>query len=139
VLRRRGSRCSRSGYGLSRTTFADRNLAVKKSAAGASLSFTLWNTGKRAGAEVSEVYVGFPGTAGESCRSSRRRTGRCSCQPDESAQVTFTLDPRSYACWDTATNRWVVSDGAYTVLVGRSFPELPSQAQVKLGGTALGP
>jgi beta-glucosidase len=48
-------------YGLSYTTFGYSDLAL----APGSVSFTLTNTGKRAGAEVAQVYVGDPPSVGE--------------------------------------------------------------------------
>ena len=47
--------------GLSYTTFAFGGMAANRS----HVSFTLENTGKVAGAEVAQLYLGFPASAGE--------------------------------------------------------------------------
>ena len=50
------------GFGLSYTQFSFDGLKVSKQpgSANATVSFKVTNTGKRAGAEVAEVYLGFP-------------------------------------------------------------------------------
>jgi beta-glucosidase len=57
------------GHGLSYTTFAYRDLAVSPSASDGTtpftVSFTLQNTGARAGAEVPQIYAGFAAAYGE--------------------------------------------------------------------------
>jgi hypothetical protein len=49
------------GHGLSYTTFGYSNLTATASG----VSFTLTNTGSVAGAEVAQLYLGFPASAGE--------------------------------------------------------------------------
>jgi beta-glucosidase len=49
------------GHGLSYTTFNYSNLSASQT----SISFTLTNSGSLAGAEVAQLYLGFPASAGE--------------------------------------------------------------------------
>ena len=51
------------GFGLSYTTFAYTNVAVKRAGDGYDVTFTLKNTGTREGVEVPQVYVGPPPSA----------------------------------------------------------------------------
>jgi beta-glucosidase len=57
------------GHGLSYTTFVYSNLTISggpvSAAANASVSFALTNTGSATGAEVAQLYLGFPPAAGE--------------------------------------------------------------------------
>src|SRR5207253_2257751 len=53
------------GYGLSYTSFGYSALSVTATATGATVSFTVTNTGKRQGSEVAQVYVGAPAASGE--------------------------------------------------------------------------
>ena len=48
------------GHGLSYTIFSYSNLSATSS----SVSFTVTNTGSRSGAEVAQLYLGFPSSAG---------------------------------------------------------------------------
>ena len=52
------------GYGLSYTTYSYSNLKVT-SGKGVHVTFTVANTGKRAGAEVAQVYASLPASTGE--------------------------------------------------------------------------
>jgi beta-glucosidase len=53
------------GYGLSYTSLAYSRLKLRAARKSATVSFTLANTGARPGAEVAQVYVGFPAWTGE--------------------------------------------------------------------------
>ena len=53
------------GHGLSYTKFRYSGLRVTPRRDGATVRFTLRNVGRRAGAEVAQVYVGAPARAGE--------------------------------------------------------------------------
>ena len=65
------------GYGLSYTSFAYSNLQ----AASNGVTLTVTNTGKRAGAEIVQLYVAKPGA--EVFRPAQELKGfaRCSCSP----------------------------------------------------------
>jgi beta-glucosidase len=40
--------------------------------------------------------------------------------PGQTGHVTFTLNPRSFSHWDTASHSWKVTAGTYRILVGNS-------------------
>jgi beta-glucosidase len=110
------------GYGLSYTTFRYTDL----SATPTGVSFTLTNTGKRAGAEVAQVYVGDPPSVGEPPRQLKGYR-KVFLEPGESTHVTIPLDRRSFAHWDDVRHAWAVTGGSYTVYVGGSSRDLPIQ------------
>ncbi|WP_067495387.1 glycoside hydrolase family 3 C-terminal domain-containing protein [Actinoplanes sp. TFC3] len=110
------------GYGLSYTTFAYSDLRVS----GREVSYTITNTGQRAGDEVAQVYVQQPASTGEPPRN-LRGFARVSLKPGESRRVTTVLDERSFQHWAGA---WVSTKGTHTVLVGSSSRTLPLSAQV---------
>ena len=103
------------GHGLSYTTFAYANLTVD--AAAASASFTLRNTGKLAGAEVAQLYLGFPASAGEPPKQ-LKGFKQVQLAPGESKTVTFALAPRDLSVWDAAAHGWAVAKGSFGVMVG---------------------
>jgi len=114
------------GFGLSYTTFSISNLLLTPNsspASGFQVSFNLKNTGRRAGAEVAQVYLGLPTSTGE---PPKRLVGwrKVSLQPGAQQQVIVNVDasdsshPLSY--WDTTRNGWVIANGDYTVYVGNS-------------------
>src|SRR3954454_9516317 len=108
------------GFGLSYTTFRYGDLAVKTRGEGARVTFTITNTGRRSGAEVGQVYVGFPAKDGEPPRQLKGYR-KVSLEPGASQSVTVDLDARSFQHW---ASRWVATRGCYTISVGGSSRDL---------------
>ncbi len=124
------------GHGLSYTTFGYSGLSVKKLTGGnVSVTFTLKNTGMRAGAEVAQVYVGDPPASGEPPKQLKGYR-KVFLQPGQSSQVTVTLDPRAFAYWN---NSWLIGGGTYTILVGSSSRDIRLQGTIGLAKKTLGP
>ena len=99
------------GHGLSYTAFTYSDL----SAEGRNVKITVTNTGKRAGAEVVQLYIAPPqGGIHRPVRELKAFT-KVFLQPGESQTVSFTLDERSFALWQDG---WKVPGGTYTVQVG---------------------
>jgi len=118
------------GFGLSYTTFAYSRLAVK---AGDSLSvsFTVKNTGKRAGTEIAQVYTGFPDAAGE---PPKRLIGwtRVDLAPGEQKNVTVAVDHDRLTVYDEASDSWKLVPGSYNVQVGGSSQDLPLHQEASM-------
>ncbi len=111
------------GFGLSYTTFAYSGLNLTD-VAHERVTFTVKNTGTRAGAEVAEVYASLPSSAAE---PSQRLVGwsKVFLQPGESKQVTVAVQPEYLSIYDVANNRWFLVTGTYTFSVGESSQNLP--------------
>jgi beta-glucosidase len=111
------------GYGLSYTSFAYSHLRIARSKAQLAVSFTVRNTGARAGAEVAQLYVDDPAAAGEPPKQLQGfqkvylRAGR-------SARLTIALTRRSFSVWDTASQSWRTTPGLYRILVGASSRDI---------------
>ncbi|MGH9405280.1 MAG: glycoside hydrolase family 3 C-terminal domain-containing protein [Terriglobia bacterium] len=120
------------GFGLSYTTFSFSGLRVTPAEASAhgplSVSFTVKNTGERAGAEVAELYIGDP--SAKAPRPVRELKGfeRVFLNPGEAREVTFNLNRRSLAYWDTGTKGWKVDPGKFMVYAGDSSENVPLRA-----------
>lgn len=110
------------GFGLSYTTFRYSGLHVD--AAQKTVSFQLENTGKRAGAEVAQVYVRLPSNTDENFS---RLAGwqRVELSAGERKQVTVRMEPLALAAFDTAKDGWTWPEGEYSVQVGGSSRDLP--------------
>ena len=110
------------GFGLSYTTYAYSNL--KADDAQRSVSFAVKNTGKRAGAEVAQVYATLPEAAGEPFK---RLVGwqKIELAPGESKTVTVAVDPRVMSIFDEQKNGWSMLPGAYKIFVGPSSSQTP--------------
>jgi beta-glucosidase len=115
------------GYGLSYTQFSISKLeTTPKTTDGTkpiNVQFIIENTGKVAGAEVPQVYLGFPSAAGE---PPKRLVGfqKVWLKPGEKKKIQLTIDPAAtnhpMSIFDPATQTWKTIDGSYMVLVGNS-------------------
>jgi beta-glucosidase len=118
------------GFGLSYTTYAYSGFTVKPGD-GLAVSFTVKNTGKRAGTEIVQVYSSLPDAAGE---PPKRLIGwtRVELAPGEQKQVTVAIDRDRLTVYDEASNSWKLVPGSYTVQAGGSSLDLPLHQQVTL-------
>jgi beta-glucosidase len=118
------------GYGLSYTTYAYSDLKVIPGTP-TRVSFTVANTGTRAGAEIAQVYAALPANAGE---PPKRLVGWSKVKLDagESKHVEVEIDPLYLSIFNGDQNRWQLVPGDYKLMVGGSSLELPLQQTVAL-------
>lgn len=123
------------GHGLSYTTFKFGELAVKPASEAGKLcdvTFTVTNTGARAGSVVSQLYVGDPQASVPRPPKELKGFAKVSLQPGESRAVTLPLDARSFAFYDVGKKQWRAEEGAFQVLVGESSDNIALQAEWNL-------
>ena len=122
------------GHGLSYTSFAYGDLEATGGDT-VTATFTVTNTGDRAGADVPQLYL--TDAAGD---RRRRLLGfqRVELQPGETQQVSLTADPRLLARFDGAAGRWRIAAGTYTVAVGGSAEGLALETSVALAERQFG-
>ncbi len=113
------------GFGLSYTTFGYSNLVVSAvSPSGqVQIGFDLTNTGSRTGAEVPQLYLGFPAAAGEPPKL-LKGFQRISLAPGQTQHVTFNLDWEDLANWNSVARGWVVTPGQFQVMIGASSRDI---------------
>jgi beta-glucosidase len=118
------------GYGLSYTTYSYANLKVAPGKA-ATVSFTVKNTGSRAGAEIAQVYASLPASAGE---PPKRLVGwrKVKLNPGESKDVTVVVEPLFLSIFNVEQKGWQLVGGDYGFMVGGSSQSLPLKASVSL-------
>jgi beta-glucosidase len=124
------------GYGLSYTTFRLSDLVVTPkrinevdSGKNIQVSLRVTNTGKRAGAEVVQVYVEQPEQNGEPPRQ-LRAFAKVTLTAGQTQKVTLGLNGRSFSIYDTELHRWKVPGGNYGIMVGTSSRDLPLHGNV---------
>jgi beta-glucosidase len=124
------------GFGLSYTTFdySGLELSRPRSDGSVAVTYTITNTGQRAGDEVAQVYVQQPASAGEPPRS-LRGFARVPLAPGQSRRVTTVLSARSFQHWSGA---WTTTPGSHRVLVGSSSRDLPLIGQVEIAARKSG-
>ena len=114
------------GYGLSYTTYAYSGLKARID----SVTFTVRNTGKRAGAEIAQVYAGLPAAANE---PPKRLVAweRIPLAPGESKTVTLAIDPKFLSIFNEEKDGWELLPGDYQFFVGGSSRSTPLTATAK--------
>jgi beta-glucosidase len=119
------------GYGLHYTTFAYKNLKVSSASVSSNghgtvtVELDVTNSGSRAGAEVAELYLGFPSTtAVPEPPKQLKGFERVELKPGETGHVQMVLDGRALSYWNTAKHGWAIMPGAYNVMVGASSRDI---------------
>jgi beta-glucosidase len=119
-----GTPLYRFGYGLSYTKFSysDPSLPAGPIAAGQPMTaeVTVTNTGLRAGDEVAQLYLSFPGLAGAPIRA-LRGFQRLHLDPGQSKRVRFDLSPRDLSMV-TEAGEPIIPEGKYAVSIGGGQP-----------------
>ncbi|HKS98183.1 MAG TPA: glycoside hydrolase family 3 C-terminal domain-containing protein [Rugosimonospora sp.] len=123
------------GYGLSYTSFGYRGLRVGAGRDGLTVRFRLTNTGRRAGDEVAQVYLGPSPDVHSAQQPVRALAGyqKVHLAPGESRDVTLTVPLRQLQYWDSTAHAWALGTGTRTVWVGSSSAALPLAATVTVG------
>jgi beta-glucosidase len=128
------------GFGLSYTQFRFSHLSVSPSAVDGTrdvrVSGVITNTGKVAGSDVAQLYLGDPSATGEPLRQ-LEGFQRVSLAPRASARVSFVITPQEESWWSDAANGWTQTAGSYRVYVGDSsaLAGLPLQGSFTMAST----
>jgi beta-glucosidase len=120
------------GFGLSYTSFRFANLSVPATPdanGSVTVSVDVTNTGSRAGADVAQVYVSAPSSAGEPPKQ-LKGFAKVSLNPGQTKRVSITLQDRAFSVWSTSAHAWTAVPGRHTLSVGDSSRSLPLQGTV---------
>jgi beta-glucosidase len=122
------------GHGLAYTTFTYGDLEVEGGETVVA-TFTVTNTGDRAGADVPQLYlVDAPGDK----RMRLLGFERVELEPGASREVTLTADRRLLARFDRDAGHWRIDEGAYKVALGSAADAIDQTAQTTLTGALFG-
>jgi beta-glucosidase len=134
----RGNPLYAFGYGMSYTSFSyGKGKLSKKSMKGngkVTLTVPVTNTGKRAGAEIVQVYVkalDYPDAPIKSLKGFQKLT----LDPGQTATATISLDGESFEYYDPSIDELSTRPGRYQILYGSSSQDKDLQSldfEVKL-------
>jgi beta-glucosidase len=121
------------GFGLSYTTYAYSGMKASMSGKDVMVTFSVKNTGKRAGAEIAQIYASLPAGSGE---PPKRLVGweRVELAAGETKTVSVKIDPWFLSIFNADKNAWELVPGDYKVLVGDSSQNTPLTQAVKIAG-----
>lgn len=123
------------GHGLSYTTFAYRNLRIRRLRNETMrVRLEIENTGERAGDEVVQLYV--HDVVASLARPVKELKGfkRVSLQPHETQEVTFDIAVEQLGMYG-ADMRYIVEPGEFEIMVGSSSEDIRLSGRVKVPGT----
>jgi beta-glucosidase len=122
------------GFGLSYTTFRYSGLRAHDDGSGLTVSFTLTNTGSRAGSEVAQVYLGPSPNVKNAQQATNALAGyqKVQLRPGESQRITIRVAERQLQYWNAATHRWTLGTGPRVVRAGSSSRSLPLHTTVSI-------
>jgi len=127
------------GYGLSYTTFEYDEPQVNMTTINdtGSLSFTtgVKNTGAAAGSEVVQLYVSHKNPTIFKAAQELKGFEKVFLAPGESKSVTFLLDKRAFAYYNTELADWHVESGEYELRAGASSRDIRGSITVKVNST----
>lgn len=118
------------GYGLSYTQFEYSNLLISDR----QVTVQVRNVGRRAGAEVVQLYIGNPQDGIYRPLKELRAFEKVFLQPGEGAMVTFLLASRDFSLYQDG---WKIPTGTYAVMVGSGAADIRLMQQVVVEEEAI--
>lgn len=131
------------GFGMSYTTFSYSAISVTSTAKSgpatgtivpggredlydtvATVTATITNSGTVSGAEVAQLYIGFPSGSPETPTRQLRGFDKLKLEPGASATAIFNIKRKDLSVWDSRTQNWIVPAGSFKVEVGASSRDL---------------
>jgi beta-glucosidase len=120
------------GYGLSYTTYTYDNLKVEKDGDSFTVTYSISNTGKREGKEISQVYLAKTDSKFERPAKELKGFNKVSVKPGETTNVTVTINKKDLMIYDDKSNQWYFEPGKYQVIVGASSKDIKLKGEVDL-------
>jgi beta-glucosidase len=124
------------GFGLSYTTFKLSNLKTSSPQLAkdgtVKVSVDVTNTGSRAGDEVVQLYVKYPGSKVERPRQQLAGFQRVAVQPGATKTVEIALPASRLAYWDVKLQSFRVEPGSVSLLIGDSSANIAVTGGVKV-------
>jgi beta-glucosidase len=128
------------GYGLSYTNFNYSNLHLSATSFmdKITVNVDIKNTGNIAGKEIVQLYLSAPALSMYKPESELKGFEKTKLlQPGESQTISFVLDRRNLASFDTSTTTWIAEPGEYTVNIGASSTDYKISASFNLENELL--
>jgi len=126
------------GHGLGYTRFALSDPTASPGDRGIKVSFSIRNTGRRAGRGVAQVYVA-PADWRAAGWEAPRRLGafaKAELKPGKSRRIELAVDPRLLATYEAARNNWRIKAGTYRLMVGEASDAPMQAAEITLAESA---
>ena len=124
------------GFGLSYTTFkyGRPSLSAESLSAGGKLTLTVsvTNTGKRAGKEIVQLYIGDDEASADRPRKELKDFAKVELQPGETKTVSFDITTEALQFWSDKTHSWTAEPGGFKAYVCASETDVRGTAEFTL-------
>ena len=124
------------GYGLSYTTFNYSDLRTNKKTYTNNETITatiqVKNTGKIAGKETVQLYIGKPGSSVERAEKELKAFKKVMIAAGQQATVTLSIPVKSLAYYDEQNSKWVVEPGDYKLFAGTSSQDIKATLMISV-------
>ncbi len=124
------------GYGLSYTSFDYDNLVVSQGELDdtdtITVSVDVMNTGIRSGKEVVQLYVSDIESTEMRPLRELRGFEKIYLEPGKKQTVSFSLDKRAFAYYETKIHDWHVESGEFFIQIGRSSRDILLETKVSV-------
>lgn len=124
------------GFGLSYTTFkyGKPRLSASSLTADGKLTLTVsvTNTGKRAGKETVQLYIGDEKASVDRPRKELKGFEKVELQPGETKDVSFEITPGALQFWSDKTHSWTAEPGRFKAYVCASETDVRGTATFSL-------
>lgn len=119
------------GYGLSYTNFVYSNIKANEQ----EVRFMIKNIGKRAGADVPQIYISK--SSNTVFRPLRELKGfaKVELEPGEEKEVVISFDDKTFRFFDVRTNSWEIENGTYQIQIGKNANEIVLTTDISITGT----
>ncbi len=119
------------GYGLSYTAFEYSDMKVNKYEA----TFKLTNSGKVAGMEIAQMYVGC--NSHDIFRPKKELKGfvKIFINAGDTKTVTIYFDDKTFRYFNVKTNKWEIQEAEYTIMIAASSADIRLEDNVFIKGT----
>ena len=113
------------GHGLSYTRFEYSDLKLKvENGRDVKLTFSVKNIGRRAGAEIVQVYVAPIAPKVDRPDKELKTFAKVNLSGGRSKKVSLTLKSEDFAYFDTDLHQFIADAGDYEILVGASCEDI---------------
>lgn len=136
------------GFGLSYANFTYSDLSIASTASAgpasgaiapggpsdlfetvATVSASISNSGKVSAAEVPQLYIGYPASAGTPPKQ-LRGFNKIKLEAGASGKAEFKLRKRDLSIWDSGSKKWTVPSGEFKVYVGASSRDVRLEGKI---------
>lgn len=128
------------GFGLSYTQFKYSNLKLSskniKDTDTLTVTVDVKNVGKTTGKEIVQLYVSDKTNAALRPEKELKGFEKVELKKGETKTVSFTLDKRSFAWYNTNIHDWFAATGDYEILIGSSSRDIQLTGKVHLTTTS---